>query len=74
MAPVNKHKHITTDLLHNPVPASKVTAWSCKQYQEINENYKNKYKRRYGHCLVQIAPQTFISVGGSPDQYDDAQV
>jgi len=29
---------------------------------------------RYGHCLVELAPQTFISVGGSPDQYNNAQV
>jgi len=35
---------------------------------------QNLESPRYGHCLVQIAPQTFISVGGSPDQYDDAQI
>jgi len=29
---------------------------------------------RYGHCLVEVGPQMFVSVGGSPDQYDNAQV
>jgi len=29
---------------------------------------------RYGHCLVEVGPQMLVSVGGSPDQYDNAQV
>jgi len=29
---------------------------------------------RYGHCLVEVGPQMFVSIGGSPDQYNIAQV
>ena len=44
-----------------------------------HHHHHNHHHDRYGHCLVYgdeygHGPGVFVSIGGSPDQYDNAQV